>query len=117
VLLGSNVTFSVIASSLLPLNYEWFFNGNPVPNATNATLTMTNVETTASGDYSVLVSSAAGTVTSDIATLSVIVPPPVITASAVQHIGATRIGCDFLRRGRESSASDLPMVLQTAASS
>src|SRR6185503_20201235 len=30
---SSNVTFSVQASGNAPLSYQWFFNGEPIPNA------------------------------------------------------------------------------------
>jgi hypothetical protein len=40
---GGNVTFSVTATSTVPLTYSWLFNGEPIAGATNSTLTLTDV--------------------------------------------------------------------------
>src|SRR5439155_1362218 len=64
-----------------PLSYRWYFNTNTaIANATNATLTITNAQATNAGAYSVRVTNSVGSVTSAIATLTVIVPvAPTIT--------------------------------------
>ena len=76
VIVGSNVTFSVGAIGLPPLTYQWQFNAAALPAATNSTLTLTNVQFSQAGDYTVVVSNNAGSVTSAVATLTVILPPP-----------------------------------------
>jgi uncharacterized repeat protein (TIGR03803 family) len=68
---GTNVTFSVSASGSAPLFYQWSEDGTNLPNQTNATLNLTSVQTGNSGNYAVLVSNAAGSVTSSNATLTV----------------------------------------------
>ena len=68
---GTNVTFSVTASGTPPLSYLWQFNGANLANATNATLTLTNVQLGQGGNYSVLVSNAAGFILSSNALLTV----------------------------------------------
>ena len=75
VVVGTNVTFSVIASGTPPLRYAWLFNGAALAGQTNATLTLTNVQTTDAGSYTVVVSNAIGTVTSLAAVLRVNLPP------------------------------------------
>jgi probable HAF family extracellular repeat protein len=73
---GSNVTFSVTATGTAPLNYQWRFNTtNLLFGATNASLLLTNVQTTNAGNYSVVVTNVAGSVTSSNAVLTVNVPP------------------------------------------
>ncbi|MHB8519616.1 MAG: immunoglobulin domain-containing protein [Limisphaerales bacterium] len=57
---GENVTFSVAASGSPPLTYQWRFNGFVWPNATNATLVLTNVQLFHEANYSVIVSNAEG---------------------------------------------------------
>jgi hypothetical protein len=62
---GENASFTVFASGTANLNYQWYFNTNtPVPNATNALLTLIGVQSTNAGVYSVVVTNATGSVTS-----------------------------------------------------
>ena len=54
------------------LAYQWYFNTNtPVANATNATLTLANVQATNAGVYSVVVTNLAGSIASSNALLTV----------------------------------------------
>jgi len=75
---GSNVAFSVVAAGTPPLSYQWLFKGNSITNGTNATLTLTNVTLAQAGDYSVIVSNMAGSVTSSNALLTITLPPPAV---------------------------------------
>src|SRR5206468_2150432 len=59
------------------LSYQWFFNNAAIANATSATLTLTNVQTLNSGNYTVRVTNSLGFAFSAIAGLSVTVPPAV----------------------------------------
>jgi uncharacterized delta-60 repeat protein len=68
---GTNVTFSVIATGAPPLRYQWRKNGANVPRATNDTLAFTNVNSTHTANYTVVVSNPGGSVTSVVARLSV----------------------------------------------
>lgn len=73
----TNVVFQVTDSSTPPATYQWYFNvTNAVTNvvSTNGSLVFTNVTLAMVGDYSVVVSNPAGSVTSAVATLSVILP-------------------------------------------
>ena len=71
---GSNTTFSVaVGSGPIPNIYQWQFNGTNIIGATNAVLTLTNVQTTNQGNYVALVNNGYGTVTSSNAYLTVIV--------------------------------------------
>jgi len=70
---GAAVTFSVTAAGTAPA-YQWLFNGVPIAGATQATLTLTNVGTSAAGQYSVTVANSLGTVTSGSALLTVASP-------------------------------------------
>lgn len=54
------------------VSYQWQFNGADISDATNSVLSLENVQTSQSGNYSVLVSNAAGSVTSSNALLTVI---------------------------------------------
>ena len=71
---GGMAAFSVTVSNIstLPLSYQWWFNTtNILAGATNASLTLTNVQMTNAGIYSVVVTNVAGSVTSSNALLTV----------------------------------------------
>jgi hypothetical protein len=76
VALGANVTISVGTSGEAPLAYQWYFNTNmPMPNATNASLTISNAQFTSAGMYFVVITNAYGSVTSSFARLTVVSAP------------------------------------------
>jgi hypothetical protein len=70
VITGSSPAFSVVASSLVPLGYQWQFNSTNLSGATTNSLTLTNVQVSQAGLYSVVVSNSYGSVTAN-ATLAV----------------------------------------------
>jgi hypothetical protein len=80
VFVGQSATFSTAAAGTSPLSYQWNFNGNAITNATNATLTLTNVQLNQAGNYSVLVINPYGSTNSSPAALTVnpviCTPPP-----------------------------------------
>jgi len=70
--LSHSATFTLGATGNPPLSYQWYFNTNTViVNATNATLTLTNLQGTNAGKYSVVVSNPCGSSTSAVARLTV----------------------------------------------
>jgi hypothetical protein len=71
IMAGSNYTFSVAATGGTPLSYYWFKDGTQLADASQATLALNNVTTTQAGNYSVVVSNVAGSVTSTPALLRV----------------------------------------------
>ncbi len=73
---NSNATFTVSASGIAPLNFQWRLNGTNIAIATDSALTLTNIQPADAGVYSVVVSNRAGVVTSSNATLAVIFPQP-----------------------------------------
>ena len=74
ILAGGTASFSVAASGTAPLSYQWQFGGTNILNATNALLTLTNVQLSQAGNYSVVVSNVAGSTNSVNALLTVNVP-------------------------------------------
>jgi len=77
---GTNVTFTVTANGNGPLQYQWRYNGSPIPGATGSSLTLFNVQEQQSGDYTAMVTDSVGSVVSQPASLLAAVRP-VITAS------------------------------------
>ena len=66
----SGAIFSVEALGAPPLIYQWLFNGTPIANANGPILSLTNVDTSRVGTYTVVVTTTAGSATSDPATLT-----------------------------------------------
>ncbi len=83
---GTNFTFSVQAGGMLPIAYQWLWNGVVIPNATGASLTLTNVDWPMRGVYSVVLSSAFGVTHSDLVTLAVRVRPTIIQQPLSQAV-------------------------------
>jgi hypothetical protein len=76
---GASATFSVAATGIGAPTYQWLQNGNPLAGQTNNTLTIGQAYAGQAGTYSVIVSNAAGSVTSSPATLTVGGTAPVFT--------------------------------------
>ncbi len=73
---GMAALLRVTAISTTPLSYQWIFCGTNLPGATNATLTLTNVQLAQAGEYSIIVSNQFGAVTN--AGMNLAVAPVVI---------------------------------------
>jgi hypothetical protein len=73
-----DVTFTVGATGMPPLGYQWQFNQIDLPGRTHAALTLTNVRAESSGSYRVRVSDGGGAIFSQPATLLVCAPPYVL---------------------------------------
>jgi hypothetical protein len=74
VVLGNNVTFTVTVDTIGSQGYQWWFNAASIVNATNASLTISNVTTAQAGIYFVVVSNDYGATHSSNAELKVIGP-------------------------------------------
>jgi hypothetical protein len=73
---GSPSLFSVVPGGSLPYSYQWLFGTNPIPGATDATLTLTGrLLATDTGDYEVVITNPRGSVTSAPVALTVSTPP------------------------------------------
>lgn len=72
---GGAAVFSVTATGAL--TYQWRKNGMNLPVAASATHTIPSVTTNDAGAFTVVVSNASGSVTSAVATLTVLVPPEI----------------------------------------
>jgi hypothetical protein len=78
--LGTSATFSVMATGTGPLQYQWHMNGSAVTGATGSSYTTPPTVSSDNGaSFTVLVTNAAGRVTSGAATLSVTAGTDVVT--------------------------------------
>jgi hypothetical protein len=95
-----------------PLRYQWFYNGSIVLGATNATLTLTNVQLPQAGNYAVMITDDIGSVASQPAALIVLVRPTITLQPLSQAVvagstatftiaatGATPIGFRWRKAG------------------
>ena len=81
----ASTTFDVLTTGAA-LGYQWLFNGSPITGANASTLTLTNLQPSDAGAYSVIVSNAAGSAPSAAATLTVIEIPVIALQPASQTL-------------------------------
>jgi hypothetical protein len=68
------VAFWVVVSSGSAVTYQWRFNGNDIPGSTASNHIIGSVQSSNAGSYAVVAQNIAGSVTSSVATLTVISP-------------------------------------------
>jgi len=89
---GQTASFSVAATGTAPLSYQWNKNGVAIPGATSSSYTTPATTSSDNGaQFTVLVSNATGSVTSNAATLTVSaapVAPAITTQPASQTVTA-----------------------------
>jgi Immunoglobulin I-set domain len=86
VLSGDYAYFGVSAVGTAPLSYQWFKDGTPIQDATDAYYWISPVQLSDAGSYSVVVRNAAGTAASVNAALTVQPPPRFAPASLTNKI-------------------------------
>jgi hypothetical protein len=130
---GTDVVFTAETTGPGPIDFQWRRNGRPIPDATNSTLALSNVQPVDRGDYSVIISNLAGVTVSPETRLSVRVPPEVVVAptQALAYVGtdtafaATVFGNDFATLQWRHNGTNIPgatyemlrLINLTAASS
>lgn len=67
-----NFSFGVMAGSAKPATYQWFHGTSPISNATNAVYNIVNATASDAGNYEVVVSNVAGSVTSQVYSVTVV---------------------------------------------
>ena len=90
---GSPASFSVTATGPM-LQYLWFFNGNPIPGATNSSINIASAQPAHIGNYYVAVANPAGNVNSAVATLGLGNVAPIINSqpqNQTNNAGGTAI--------------------------
>ena len=116
VTVGQGASFFVVATASAPLSYQWQKNGVNIAGATSSSYT---TPPTTAGDnsakFTVVVSNSAGSVTSNVATLTVTSAqqgngaPQIITQPASQTVTAGQ-RCDVHRRCDGLANACLPMA-------
>ncbi|MEY2408077.1 MAG: peptidyl-prolyl cis-trans isomerase, partial [Verrucomicrobiota bacterium] len=80
VTVGETVSFNVTAAGTGILNYQWYSNAVPIPNASQASLVLTSVQSSQAANYFAIVSNANGSATSRVAVLVVSLAPLCLAA-------------------------------------
>lgn len=88
---GTTVAFSTFVEGSEPMACQWWRNTSPVTGATNSELVFPSVSPNQQGDYWLVVSNSYGSRTSQVATLTVTVPPnpPFAATQTAQPVRAT----------------------------
>jgi hypothetical protein len=117
--LGANVSFTVSAKGTTPVSFQWQFRDSDLAGATNALLSLTNVQFNQAGDYQVRITNVAGVTISAAANLSVSPAFFKVTSGPVSNASGGTGGAwaDFNNDGNldlfVSSGSGSPSVLYT----
>ncbi|MGA2747698.1 MAG: immunoglobulin domain-containing protein [Verrucomicrobiota bacterium] len=77
---GANVLFSLTAQGTAPIDYQWAFDGDAITGATNTPLSLTNLQLSQSGTYTLLASNLFGVALSPAIVLTVTNSPPYFEA-------------------------------------
>jgi hypothetical protein len=80
---NSDATFTVTATGVAPLSYQWRFNNSNLAAQTNAALLLHNVQASNAGPYAVVVTNSFGAVTSSPALLKLMTGSLSITPTVV----------------------------------
>ncbi len=83
---GGIAVLTVAATGRGLLRYQWQFNDVNISGATNATLTLPNVTTAATGPYRVIVTDDIGATPSQVAILTVLVRPTILVHPLSQSV-------------------------------
>lgn len=86
VLQNASATFSVAATGTPAPTYQWRFNGSPISGATSASYSIASAQAANAGNYTCVVTNAAGSVTSGTATLTVNIPAAITAQPSSQSV-------------------------------
>jgi hypothetical protein len=75
---SSDATFTVFACGASPLSYQWQHFSTNLLSVTNAVLVLSKIKTDDAGEYCVVITNSAGSITSAVAMLTVLQPPLII---------------------------------------
>jgi poly(3-hydroxybutyrate) depolymerase len=109
--IGTNSSFVVEASGTAPLSFQWRLDGRDLAGKTKSTLALPNLQPADGGDYTVVVSNAAGTVTSEPARLWIIPPGSGFIKSNFINQSGVRLPYYYLLPANYTAARRYPLVL------
>jgi hypothetical protein len=83
---STNATFTVLGSSTAPIRYQWYRDGQIVPNATNTSITITNVTTNDLSYFYAVLTDDISTITTTNAWLYPLVSPNFVDLPIAQSV-------------------------------
>jgi len=94
IIMGQPASFSITATNDCGggLTYQWRLNDAELLDATNSALLLTNAQPADAGSYTVVITNAAGAVTSSVATLEVITPSMLVLTPPSLEFGTAFSG-------------------------
>jgi uncharacterized protein (DUF1800 family) len=111
VTVGQTATFTVVATGTAPMTYQWQKAGVNIAGATAATYTTSSASTADNGStFDVVVSNAAGTVTSPIAALTVTGGQGVSAAAAVRFLEQASFGPTSAQMAQVEQLGFVPFI-------
>ena len=88
VVVGNSAAFGVAAQGAPPITFQWRFNGTNIGGATNFNFTIIVAQPANQGQYDVVMSNPGGSVTSAVATLTILSPPSITNPPQSQVVVA-----------------------------
>jgi hypothetical protein len=116
---GQSASFMVTATNQCGggLAYQWQLNGINIAAATTSSYTRSSVQQADAGSYTVAVTTLAGSVTSAVATLTVMAPPsllsPTLSGGNFSFSFATVAGFTYLAQYKNSLSDPVWQTLQS----
>lgn len=110
---GGSVTFTSEVEGTPPITRQWLKNGAPIPDATNASLTLTGVTFADATNYRLSATNSAGTSNSQPAILTVVAQPTYasLTNQLVLHLKFDGDYLDSSGRGNHGYPSNSPSLV------
>src|ERR1043166_3165298 len=109
VLAGNGVQFDVGACGSSALHYQWQFFGTNIPGAMSPTYYILFTTSNDAGAYRIVITNLSGSVTSDVATLTVTYHPPSVTTYATPPFSPAYVG-DPVTLGANASGAPYPSL-------
>jgi hypothetical protein len=91
VLVGQNTTLSTSVLGWAPFAYQWSFADSILPDATNSSLSLTNIQLTDAGLYLVTITNVAGSVTSSVNLQVYSSPTPMMQTPTLSSNGQMQV--------------------------
>lgn len=107
---GTSASFTVMASGTASLSYQWRLDGHDLSGQTSNKLSFSDVQPTDEGDYTVVVTNVAGTVTSELARLWVVPPPSAFIRGDFTNVQGARLPYYYLMPTNYNPARSYPLI-------
>ena len=114
-IVGTTVTFNAAASACTPLAFQWYFNNTILTAQTNGTLTLSNINTTAAGNYFVVAGAGGGSTTSSVVTLTVNLISTVIALASSENPSGFKDSLSFTAAVTPTNATGTVQFLTNGA--